>query len=75
MNVEVGSQRRLERPAVGQLHLGEDDGFHAVKALFGSAEGQDRTSLRHASAFWVLTVPPLTADQSLIPKEELAGVF
>ena len=51
MNVEVGSQRRLERPVVGQLHLGEDGGVHAVQDLLWSAEGDGCTSLRHVSAY------------------------
>ena len=49
MDVQVGRQRRLERLVVGQLHLGEDTGFHAV----GSVEGHDCTSLRHVPALGV----------------------
>ena len=51
VNVEIGSQRRLERSVVGQLHLGEDGGVHAVKGLLWSAAVHGCTSLRHVSAF------------------------
>ena len=76
VDVQVGRQRRLERPVVGQLHLGEDTGFHAVGDLVGSVEGHDCTSLRHVpalggsflfrqlwplSSFFRIRTPPLTS--------------
>ena len=61
VNVAVVRQRRLERPVVGQFHLVLDDGVHAVRGLFGSAGGHDRTSVivRYIGPVIITDIRPL----------------
>ena len=72
VNVEVGRQWRPERPVVGQLDIGEDVGFHAVKACSGVRRVMIAPHYAMVQFFGILPVPVLNSRSVPYPERGIS---